>query len=137
VCDRFVAFDAITSAAKKLSRNTECLETRGASRSKSMSVNGQNFPDRIASLALALFLVSVSTLPMAGQDVPTFHNDAARSGIQSEESTLTPSNVNASSFGKLRSFKVVGDVYAQAFVHIAVQNGRWQASRCAVCGHGS
>src|SRR5260370_29756029 len=50
---------------------------------------------------------------MAGQDVPTFHNDRARSGIQRRETSLTPSNVNTNQFGKLRSFGVDADVYAQ------------------------
>jgi hypothetical protein len=41
----------------------------------------RGFPDRIASLLVASVLVGVSPLSMAGQDVPTFHNDRARSGI--------------------------------------------------------
>src|SRR5260370_7341841 len=73
----------------------------------------RGFPDRIASLVVALFLVGVSTLSMAGQDVPTFHNDRARSGIQRRETSLTPSNVNTNLFGKLRSFGVAADLYAQ------------------------
>src|SRR5260370_4120817 len=73
----------------------------------------RGFPDRIASLVVALFLVGVSTRSMAGQDVPTFHNDRARSGIQRRETSLTPSNVNTNLFGKLRSFGVDADVYAQ------------------------
>jgi Chitobiase/beta-hexosaminidase C-terminal domain/Bacterial Ig domain len=47
------------------------------------------------------------------QDVTTWHYDNARSGVQSHETTLTPSNVNSSSFGKVFSFLVAGDVYAQ------------------------
>src|ERR1700730_17045270 len=75
-----------------------------------------------SGLRVALFLVGVSTLSMAGQDVPTFHNDRdvptfhndrARSGIQRRETSLTPSNVNTNLFGKLRSFAVDADVYAQ------------------------
>jgi hypothetical protein len=73
----------------------------------------RGFPDRIASLIVALFLVGVSTLSMVGQDVRTFHNDRARSGIQRRETSLTPSNVNTNLFGKLRSFGVDADVYAQ------------------------
>jgi hypothetical protein len=47
------------------------------------------------------------------QDVTTWHYDNARIGVQSHETTLTPSNVNSSSFGKVFSLPVIGDLYAQ------------------------
>lgn len=47
------------------------------------------------------------------QDVTTWHNDNARSGVQPNETILTPANVSASTFGKVFNFPVVGDVYAQ------------------------
>jgi Bacterial Ig-like domain (group 3)/PQQ-like domain len=45
-------------------------------------------------------------------DVLTHHNNIARTGVQSAETALTPANVNASSFGKLYSFPVDGNLYA-------------------------
>lgn len=45
--------------------------------------------------------------------VATYHNDNARTGQNTLETVLTPSNVNAAQFGKLYSFPVNGYVYAQ------------------------
>jgi hypothetical protein len=46
-------------------------------------------------------------------DVLTYHNNNAHTGLNAEEVTLTPQNVNASSFGLLRNLPVDGAVYAQ------------------------
>jgi hypothetical protein len=46
-------------------------------------------------------------------DVLTYHNDNARTGLNSQEATLTPQNVNANSFGLIRNLLVDGAVFAQ------------------------
>ncbi len=46
-------------------------------------------------------------------DVLTYHNDNARTGAQQRETQLTAANVNSTSFGKLRSLPVDGELYAQ------------------------
>jgi chitobiase/beta-hexosaminidase-like protein len=47
------------------------------------------------------------------QDVSTWHNDMARTGVQPSETILNAGNVNSQQFGKVFSFAVTGDVYAQ------------------------
>ena len=49
----------------------------------------------------------------AGTDVLTYKNDLSRSGQNLSETTLTPANVNSSSFGLLRNLAVDGKVNAQ------------------------
>ncbi|MBV8804218.1 MAG: esterase family protein, partial [Sinobacteraceae bacterium] len=49
----------------------------------------------------------------AGTGVFTYHNDIGRTGQSTSEQVLTPDNVNSSSFGKLFSHEVDGDIYAE------------------------
>ena len=51
--------------------------------------------------------------PGTGLDVTTYHNDQARTSQNLNEATLTPSNVNATSFGKTDFLPVDGKVDAQ------------------------
>ncbi|HEX8713461.1 MAG TPA: pyrrolo-quinoline quinone [Terracidiphilus sp.] len=54
-----------------------------------------------------------SNPPATGIDVTTYHVDAARTGLNSQETILTPANVNASSFGLLRVLGADGKVDGQ------------------------
>ncbi len=51
--------------------------------------------------------------PTSVGDVTTFKNDMARSGLFATETTLTPANVNSTSFGLLHNTQVDGKVDAQ------------------------
>ncbi len=67
-------------------------------------------PTRRISLFLCLTLASTSA---AHAQVLTAQYDNARTGATLHEKILTPTNVNARTFGKLYSLTVDGDVFAQ------------------------
>ena len=46
-------------------------------------------------------------------NVTTWHDDNTRQGLNSNETMLTPSNVNSGTFGELLNYPVQGQVYAQ------------------------
>jgi hypothetical protein len=50
---------------------------------------------------------------MLSASVLSYHNDAASDGQNTQETVLTPSNVNSTSFGKLFTASVDGNVFAQ------------------------
>ena len=61
------------------------------------------------------------TIPaQTGTDVTTYHNDNARTGLNSAETILTPANVAAATFGKLMTLQVDGKVDAQPLYLSAV-----------------
>jgi hypothetical protein len=63
-------------------------------------------------MTIEIALLVLSATSASGQ-VLTSQYDNARTGATLVENTLTPANVNARQFGKLFSFAVDGDVYAQ------------------------
>lgn len=67
---------------------------------------------RWAGLTLSAGLLLTATGAYAAE-VLTQHNDQWRTGSNLSETTLTPSNVSAAHFGKLFSYAVDGQVYAQ------------------------
>src|SRR6476660_10278874 len=56
---------------------------------------------------------SLESRRLLAVNVLTWHGDLTRQGINANEVALTPANVNTSSFGKLFSYPVSGQVYAQ------------------------
>ena len=54
--------------------------------------------------------------------VLTYHNDGQRTGLNANETILTPANVNASSFGKVFSYPVDGQIYAQPLIVPSLSN---------------
>jgi hypothetical protein len=65
-------------------------------------------------IAIAIHVcLMFSTLDWSQTNVLTFHNDAARTGLNSSETILMPGNVNFSTFGKIFLSQLDGRVDAQ------------------------
>jgi len=74
------------------------------------------------SLSILLLLTTLCVLPSLSfsQDVLTYHNNNARTGLDDKESILTLTNVNEATFGKLFTVTVDGLVDAEPLYLSAV-----------------
>jgi hypothetical protein len=80
--------------------------------------NADDVPFRIdqsgfTGLFWLICLSLCTVLASSATDMVTYHNDIARTGQNRQETILTTSNVNSSSFGKLFSFPVDGIIDAE------------------------
>ena len=77
-------------------------------------------------LGILCVLISISASPSYSQDVRTYHNNNARTGLNNAETILTPTNVNMATFGKLFTLPTDGFVDAQPLYLSAVimSNGK-------------
>ena len=75
---------------------------------------------QVRSLLALLLLTLVCALPSHSQDVLTYHNNNARTGLYNRETTLTLTNVNSATFGKLFTVPADGLVDAEPLYLSAV-----------------
>jgi hypothetical protein len=74
------------------------------------------FRRSIAIIWGSLVVLAVAASAQSGVNVTTYHNDNVRSGQNLHETALTPAMVQMSTFGKLFSQPVDGQIYAQPLV---------------------
>lgn len=67
----------------------------------------------LSLLTLSFILIFCAIQSTAQVNVLTWHNDNQHTGQNLKETILTPTNVNASKFGKLFSYPVDGMIYAE------------------------
>ncbi len=71
-------------------------------------------PERISTVTVILFVLCLGISLAWGQnDVLTQHNDVTRSGLNANETLLTPASVNVNTFGKLFTQNVDGAIAGQ------------------------
>lgn len=84
-----------------------------------IATSRNSWPRKLSlGVALAIFFLLCVHRPAIGESgsftgVLTYHNDNLRTGQNLAETSLTPSNVNATQFGLLFTAKVDGQIYAQ------------------------
>jgi hypothetical protein len=95
------------------SSNTMSASLSATTGSHKLIVNAWNSAGTLFTSS-STFTVGTS-VPVTPGDVSvlTYHNDLSRTGANLHETTLTPTNVNVTQFGKKFSFAVDGQIYAQ------------------------
>lgn len=87
--------------------------TTAADSGESFQVVVSNKIGDVASHAVILTVTTGSGGGGSTANLLTYHNDAARTGLNPSETILTPRNVNSSTFGLLKILPVTGNVDAE------------------------
>ena len=79
------------------------------------------------SLTAVLLVLLGGSIAAHSQDMLTYHNNNSRNGLDNKETTLTLTNVNSASFGKLFTVAADGLVDAEPLYVSAVTIGGRQS----------
>jgi hypothetical protein len=103
-----VAWASSNTAVTTISASGLATGKSAGSATISASMNGATFTTQAT--------VAAAPTPIGAVDITTWHVDANRSGLNSKEQVLTPSNVSTTGFGKLFSYLVDGYVYGSPLI---------------------
>jgi hypothetical protein len=102
----------ITSTATWSSANS-AVATIGSTGLASAAASGATTVNASLGGVTGISPFTVTIAPGTGVNVPMWHVDALRTGLNPHESSLTPANVSSQTFGKLFSYMVDGYSYAE------------------------
>ncbi len=114
----------ISPTALSLTPGSSLAATLTASSTAAAGMSTVTFTGTAGALShtatLRLTVHAATTLPTtaaaAAPDITTYHYDNTREGLNAQEITLTPANVNAATFGLLGAYTLDGRVDAQPLV---------------------
>lgn len=115
-----------TATAKYSNGTTANVSSQATWKSSNTSVASVDSTGLVTALAAGFTTITATYSGVAGSagltdsvttanavSIPTFHVDINRSGLNSGEHTLTPTNVKPASFGKLFAYTIAGYAYGE------------------------
>lgn len=105
----------VTSSATWKSSNTSVATIDSAGLATGLSAGSTTITGTYSGMSGTAPL-TVSVASPSAVNITTFHVDTNRSGLNANETSLTPANVSPSGFGKLFSYTIQGYAYGEPLV---------------------
>jgi hypothetical protein len=115
----------VTSTATWTSSDTTVSTINASGLAVGVAAGSSTVTATLGTLKGTAALSVVPANNVSGANIPLWHFDAQRSGLNAGEFTLTTTNVSAPTFGKLFSYLVDGYVYGQPLLvsNVAINSG--------------